>query len=84
MNESDGMAYIPEKVLNILQNERGDLITLVKFKARPEARFVPSEWANFRCPELVIEFYENRIYWTIDGKQLTKHMKSEMKSENTN
>lgn len=71
--------FIPEKVLNIYQNDKGNLITLVKFRGRPDAKFVPADWANNRCPGLVIEFYESRIYWTIDGKNMTKHMSKENK-----
>lgn len=71
------LPYHPEKVLNIYQNDKGELITLIKFKGRPKASFVPAEWANVHCPELVIAFYENRIYWTIDGETLTKHVNNQ-------
>lgn len=73
MNEKH-WSYHPEKVLNIYRNDKGELITLIMFKGLPKASSMPSEWANARCPELVIEFYESRIFWTVDGKTLTKHV----------
>lgn len=66
------LSYIAEKVVNILQDDLGNLIVLTKFKGRPEPQFVPSAWANEKFPALVIQFYENRIYWAVDG-MLAKH-----------
>lgn len=67
------LPYIAEKVINICQDEFGNLIVLTKFKGRSKPTFVPSEWANDNYPALVIQFYENRIYWAAPDGSLAKH-----------
>lgn len=56
--------YEPTKVLNIyhLQDDKKCLVALLQFKNRNNG-FVRAEWANKRCPDLMIKFYENRIFW---------------------
>lgn len=65
---------MPEKVLNIYQDENGELICLLAFKGQSHPTYVPAEWANVTCPELVIKFYEGRIYWSLDDNKLIKHI----------
>lgn len=56
--------YEPKKVLNIyhLKDDEKSLVALLQFKNKKNG-FVRAAWANKHCPELVINFYENRIYW---------------------
>lgn len=56
---------IPEKVLNIFHT-KGDeksLIAQIQFRNRSEPAYVSSSWANKHCAQMVIKFYESRIYW---------------------
>lgn len=54
----------PERVVNIRQLEnRKELVCLVKYDNSNKLDYVPQQWANENCPELVIAFYESRIYW---------------------
>lgn len=57
--------YEPEKILNIfhMRDNEKELVAVVQFKNRKDFAFVHAAWANDNCPELVIEFYESRIYW---------------------
>lgn len=64
-NEIEARNLVPKKVLNIfhmLNNEK-ELVVLVQFNNNVSREFVSAEWANKHCPQLVIEFYESRIYW---------------------
>lgn len=56
---------IPEKVLNIfhVKNDEKSLIAHIQFKNRSEPAYVSAPWANRHCPQMVIKFYESRIYW---------------------
>lgn len=64
-DEIDERGLIPEKVLNIfhVKNDEKNLVAHVQFKNQAEPAFVPASWANQHCPLMVIQFYENRIYW---------------------
>lgn len=54
-----------EKVLNIyhVRNEEKNLVAKVQFKDTINPGYVRALWANEHYPQLVIEFYEKRIYW---------------------
>lgn len=55
----------PKKVMSILHkrdNEK-ELVALIKFHDQMEHAFVHASWANKYCPQMVIKFYESRIYW---------------------
>lgn len=56
---------IPEKVLNIfhVKNDEQSLVAHIRFRNRPEPAYVSAPWANKHCAQLVIKFYESRIYW---------------------
>lgn len=55
----------PKKVLNIFHMVRSekDLVAQIKFEHLDEPKFVHASWANQHCPQLVIQFYESRIFW---------------------
>lgn len=63
--EIDDRELIPEKVLNMfhVKNDEKTLVAHVQFKNQLEPVFVLASWANQKCPLMVIQFYENRIYW---------------------
>lgn len=59
----------PEKVISINRlSENGmELVALIKFKNCNEPKFVRASWANRHCAQLVIKFYESRIFWREKG-----------------
>jgi hypothetical protein len=53
----------PEKIVETVQNPEGDHSFLIKWKECDEADIVASKEAHERCPQLVIEFYESRVFF---------------------
>lgn len=56
---------VPHKVLNIfhVRDNEKDLVAYIRFKGLKEPQFVHASWAHKNCPQLVIKFYESRIFW---------------------
>lgn len=51
-----------KKILSATDSN-GELMFLIKWKGTDDTDLVPLQEANVKCPQLVIKFYEERLYW---------------------
>lgn len=63
----DGMngfekGYSPEKILGATE-ANNELLFLIQWKDKDKAQLVSSKEARKHCPQLVIDFYEERLIW---------------------
>lgn len=52
----------PEKIIGAT-DINGELAFLVQWKNSTRAMLIPSKLARQKCPQLVIDFYEQRLAW---------------------
>ena len=46
----------------------GELMFLMMWKNCDEADLVPARQVNIRCPDIVIDFYQNKVPWNYNEK----------------
>lgn len=61
-NQMRNRMFIPERIMG-LTVVTGKRLFLIKWMNADHADFVPSDIANIYCPQLVIQFYEERLSW---------------------
>ena len=53
----------PEEILGVRNDRELGLMFLVKYKGQDATALMPAKEAHIKCPQLLIQYYQNRIVW---------------------
>lgn len=56
-------SLVPDKVIGVVNNSSEGLLVKMKWKNKEEKDLIPSSIANTTWPQLVINYYQQRIRW---------------------